>query len=86
MKYKMKYKSTTFQIIQLIYDIIDDYIKEKYNEIFVWKKLTLEERIDWCSKQSYFDPFDFAVGKYSTDKKYAQRTCDKYGAPKYHKK
>lgn len=49
------------------------------------QKLTLEERIEWCTKQDYFDPFDFAIGKYSIDKRHAQKVCDKYGAPKYRK-
>lgn len=46
-------------------------------------KLTLEERIEWCTKQDYFDPLDFPIGKYSNNKKYAQKICDEYGAPRY---
>ncbi len=76
----MKFKSTTFQILQLACDLI----KEKFDETFKYKKLTLEERIDWCSKQDYFDLFDFAIGKkYVNDKKHAHKVCDKYGAPKF---
>ena len=47
------------------------------------RKLTLNERIEWCTKQDYFDPFDFGIGKYSKDKKHAELICDEYGAPKY---
>ena len=75
----MKYKSTTFQVFQLI----GDTIKEKFNELFKRKKLTLEERIDWCTKQTYFEPLDFPIGKYIGNKKYAHKICDKYDAPKY---
>lgn len=50
---------------------------------FKRKKLTLDERIDWCSKQNYFDPLDFLIGDYIKGEKFAHKICDKYGAPKY---
>lgn len=76
---KIKYKSIIFQTIQLLYNMVIDTIKE----IFKRKKLTLDERIDWCSKQDYFDPLDFPIGKHINDEKLAHKICDKYSAPKY---
>lgn len=49
---------------------------------FYSEELTIDERIEWCTKQTYFEPFDFPIGDQRNDEEIINRILKEYEAPK----